>query len=111
MTREETLKTATDAAFAEAGGEFIHFEPMGDTLHAQCALSVYEEDTFHSICQALLPHIDALVEARLLCVSKSLDLLHLYTICNGVWQEACLRLPMAGPLGETLRTAGDAPPV
>lgn len=107
MGREEALKALVGEVFTQAGGDFIHFEPMGDTLHAQCALSVCEEDTFHAICQGLLPQMDSHVEGRLLGVSKSLDHLYLYTLSNGAWQEACLALPMAGALGTALRKASD----
>ncbi len=106
MEREEALKILADGVFAEAGGEYIHFEPQGDTLHAQCVLPEYGEDVFHTICRGLLPQMDAHVEGRLLFVAKSLDSIHLYTLSNGAMKESCLGLPPAGPLGEALRNAG-----
>ncbi len=107
MDREEALKTLVDSILFEAGGEYIHFEPSGDTLRAQCSLPAFAEDVFHSVCDKLLPGLDEHLEAKLLFVSKNLESLFLYTISRGKVQEACIDLPPAGPLGHLLRLNGN----
>lgn len=102
MERESELKTSFTAILEQYGGEFIHFEEMGDTMRAQCAFARYEEDLFHDICDDIAPQMDFFVEARLLFVNKDLDTLHIFVINNGKWQESCLRLPEAGPLSRAL---------
>lgn len=102
MERESELKTAVTGILEQYGGEFIHFEEMGDTMRAQCAFARYEEDLFHDLCDDIAPHMDSFVEARLLFVNKDLDTLHIYAISNGNWRESCLSLPDAGPLTREL---------
>ncbi len=105
LEREEELKLLVQATLVSNDAEFIHFEAMGDTLHAQCMLTAYGEDVFHSICEALAAQVPADVEGRLFFVSKELYHVHLYTFFNGKWQEACMQLPAAGPYGEGLRNS------
>ena len=102
LERETELKAAVAGIWEQYGGEFIHFEEMGDTIRAQCVFAKYEEDLFHDICEDIAPHMDSFVEARLLFINKDLDTLHLYTISNGNCRESCLSLPIAGPLGLAL---------
>ena len=102
LERESELKTSFTAILEQYGGEFIHFEEMGDTMRAQCAFDRYEEDLFHDICDDIAPQMDSFVEARLLFVNKDLDFLHIFVINSGKWQESCLRLPEAGPLSRPL---------
>ena len=96
------LKAAVTAIWEQYGGEFIHFEEMGDTMRAQCAFAKYDEELFHDICEDIAPHMDSFVEARLLFINKDLETLHIFTISNGRWQECCLSLPDTGPLGRAL---------
>ena len=103
LAREDELKSQVEALLQESGGEFIHFEAMGDALHAQCVFQEYGEELFHGICATIAPRMDGHVEARLLFVSKDLECLHLYAASDKKWHEAVLQLPMAGPLGEVLR--------
>lgn len=102
LERESELKASFTAILEQYGGEFIHFEEMGDTMRAQCAFARYEEDLFHDICDDIAPQMDFFVEARLLFVNKDLDTLHIFVVNNGKWQESCLRLPEAGPLSRAL---------
>ena len=102
LERESELKASVSAILEQYGGEFIHFEEMGDTMRAQCAFAKYEEDLFHDICDDIAPQMDSFVEARLLFVNRDLDLLHIFVLNNGKWQEGCLRLPEAGPLSRAL---------
>ena len=102
LERESDLKASVTAILEQYGGEFIHFEEMGDTMRAQCAFAKYEEDLFHDICDDIAPKMDSFVEARFLFVSKDIDLLHVFVLNNGRWQESCLRLPEAGPLSRAL---------
>lgn len=102
MERESELKAAVTAIWEQYGGEFIHFEEMGDTMRAQCAFAKYDEELFHDICEDIAPHMDSFVEARLLFINKDLETLHIFTISNGRWQECCLSLPDTGPLGRAL---------
>jgi hypothetical protein len=102
LEREGELKTTAAAILEQHGGEFIHFEEIGDTMRAQCIFEPYEEALFHNVCDALAPHMDDVVEARLLFVNKDLNFLHIYTISRGIWQECCLQLPETGPLGRSL---------
>ena len=100
---EEDLKAKATVFFEQNGGEFIQFEAMGDTLRAQCLFLNYDETLFHQLCEDLLPLINGDIEARLLFVNKDLESLHLYTLTHGKWQECCMMLPVAGPLGHALR--------
>lgn len=102
LEREAELKLAINEALENNGAEFIHFEPMGDTMRAQCMFAAHAEDLFHEICKGLAPHMDGNVEARLLFVHKNLDLLHIYTISKKKWKEACLSLPLSGPIAKAL---------
>ena len=102
MERESELKTSFTAILEQHGGEFIHFEEMGDTMRAQCAFARYEEDLFHDICDDIAPQMDSFVEARFLFVDKDVNSLHIFVINNGRWQESCLRLPEAGTLSRAL---------
>lgn len=102
LEREAELKTTFSAILERSGGEFVHFEEMGDTMRAQCVFAKYEDDLFHDICDDIAPHMDSLVEARLLFVNKDLECLHFFTISNGSWQECCLCLPETGPIGRAL---------
>mgnify|MGYP003622724622 CR=1 FL=1 len=108
LEREEELKIFASRLMEDQGGEYLHFEALGDALRAQCVFSGYDEDLFHALCDALAPAMDDHVEARLLFVSKDLDHLHLYTISKGKWQESSLILPL-GPIGKALAEE-DAPP-
>ncbi len=99
LEREEELKTFLARIIEEHGGEFTHFEALGDTLRAQCVFSEYGEELFHEFCDKLAPALDNQVEARLLFVSREMDFLHLYGIRDGQWTESCLSLPPAGPIG------------
>ncbi len=102
MERESELKTSFTEILEQHGGEFIHFEEMGDTMRAQCAFARYEEDLFHDICDDIAPQMDSFVEARFLFVDKDVNSLHIFVINNGKWKESCLRLPEAGPLSRAL---------
>ncbi len=107
MEREAELKIFFAEVLEQNGGEFIHFEEMGDTMRAQCAFLKYEDELFHDICDDIAPHMDSFVEARLLFVNKDLDALHVFTISNGSWQECCLSLPETGPIGRALLDRDD----
>lgn len=61
----------------------------------QCVFAHHEETAFHAACAAVAPLLRDNVEGRMLFVDKGLDLLHLYLLADGVWQEAALRLPDA----------------
>lgn len=102
LERESELKVLATEILEQNGGEFIHFEEMGDTMRAQCVFARYDEDLFHDICEDVAPLMDGFVEARLLFVNKDLDELHIYAINNGKWSESCLRLPHAGPIGKAV---------
>ncbi len=102
LAREGSLKTFVTQVLDECGGEFAHFEALSDTLRAQCVFTQHDEELFHEICEKLAPAMDADVEGRLLFVSKELDFLHIYALSNGSWEESCINLPMAGPLGRAL---------
>ena len=100
---EGALKISMTAILEQHGGEFIHFEEMGDTMRAQCVFNEHSESLCHAVCDALAPLMDGRVEARLLCIDKDLDALLYYTLSQNTWQEAALRLPLAGPLSKALR--------
>lgn len=102
LEREGDLKLEFAAILDQNGGEFVHFEEMGDTMRVQCMFAQYEEKLFHAICDDLAPLMDGFVEARLLFVHKDMETLHIYTVCNRDWQESCLRLPDSGPLARAL---------
>ena len=100
---EGALKVAMTAVLEQNGGEFIHFEEMGDTMRVQCVVNEYAENLFYAVCDAFAPLMDGRGEARLLFVDKDLDGLHYYTVSERNWQEAVLHMPAAGPLTKTLR--------
>ncbi|MDR0826846.1 MAG: hypothetical protein LBN33_03070 [Desulfovibrio sp.] len=99
---EAELKVELAAILADQGGEFVHFEEIGDTVRLQCVFADYEEAVFHTVCERIAPLMDGRVESRLLFVNKDLDLLYIYTISNGDWRECCLHLPAPGPLAKAL---------
>lgn len=101
--KEDGITTFTEALLARFGGTFINFEPVGDALHAQCVFQKFSEETAHELCDALVPLMDHGVEARFFFVRKTLVLVSLYTLSEGVWQEAQMQLPDAGPIGGLLR--------
>ncbi len=103
LETEGALKISMTAILERKGGEFIHFEEMGDTMRAQCVFHEHSESLCHALCKALAPLMDGRVEARLLLVDKDLDALLYYTLSQGTWQEAALRIPLAGPLSQALR--------
>jgi hypothetical protein len=100
LARENEIKQWVEQALTSNGGEFIHYEAVGDALHAQCVFPEHAEAVFHAVCDVLGPHMDGLVEGRLLFVEKALGHLHLYALANRSWREACLGLPPAGTLGD-----------
>jgi hypothetical protein len=102
LEREADLKVSLALVLEQHGGEFVHFEEKGDTMRVQCVFDKYDEELFHSICDEIASGIDSHVEARLLFVSKDLDFLHIFTMHEEKWQECCLSLPQAGPLGRAL---------
>ena len=101
LTREDEIKGLVQAILEDAGGEFIHFEAMGDALRFQCVLPEERERVFHTICDKLAPHVKDGLDARLLLVDKDLGELYFYTIVHGNWQEAVMSLPPAGYLAKT----------
>ena len=103
LERESELKATVAAILEQNGGQFVHFEEMGDTMRVQCAFTEYEEDVFQEICRDVAPLADGFVEARMLFVDKDMDCLYIYTISSGKWKECCLRLPESGPLGLAVR--------
>jgi hypothetical protein len=100
---EANLKIEANKILEERGGEFIHFEEMGDTLRVQCVFPETRESLFHSVCEELAPLMDGTVEARLLFVDKDLDGLFFYTLSRGEWKEGLIALPAAGPITLALR--------
>lgn len=95
LAREAELVDALQGALDASGGEHIDFTPTGDALRVQCVFANHEETAFHAACAAVAPLLRGDVEGRMLFVDKGLDLLHLYLLADGVWQEAALRLPDA----------------
>lgn len=95
LAREAELVDALHGALDASGGEHIDFTPTGDALRVQCVFAHHEETAFHAACAAVAPLLRDNVEGRMLFVDKGLDLLHLYLLADGVWQEAALRLPDA----------------
>jgi hypothetical protein len=103
LSLESGLKVGLTGIIAGQGGEFAHFEAMGDTMRVQCVFTEHGEKLFHSFCAQLAPLMDGNVEARLLFVDKDLDLLHVYTLNGGTWKECCISLPAPGPLTLAMR--------
>lgn len=103
LEKEAALKMGLTTIMEEAGGEFIHFEEMGDTMRMQCVFPEYGEDLFHPLCRQIAPSMDGHVECRMLFVHKDLDFINFYTVSNGTWQEGCVHLPLPGPLSTALR--------
>ena len=100
LAREEEVKALLQGVLENVGGEFIHFEALGDSLRFQCAFAEENNDTFHHVLDAMAPNIKKDVDARVLLVDKDLDTLYYYSIANGRWQEAVVGLPPAGYLAE-----------
>ena len=103
LEKEAALKPAVTRILEEAGGEFIHFEEMGDTMRIQCVLPEYGEELFHPLLEGIARLMDGQVECRVLFVHKDLGFLHIAAVSRGVWQESCLHLPAPGPLTRALR--------
>lgn len=100
LAREDAVKNLVQDVLEKAGGEFIHFEAMGDTLRFQCVLAEERESVFQDVCDDLAPHVKDGLDARLLLVDKDLGSVYFYSIVNGRWQEAVMGLPPAGYLAE-----------
>lgn len=98
LTREDELKAQVQTALDALGGEFLHFEAMGDALRFQCLLAEEREKIFHAVCDALAPHVLHGLDARILVVDKDLNSLYYYSISGGKWQESLIGLPPAGYL-------------
>lgn len=96
LAREEETKLLMQETLENAGGGFINFEALGDTLRFQCMLPDEDEGAFHRICEALAPNIKKGLDARMLLVDKDLDTLYYYSLVDGRWQEAIVGLPPAG---------------
>lgn len=103
LALEGSLKLDLTEIMETRGGEFIHFEEMGDTMRAQCVFPEYRESLFHGICDSLAPFMDGRVEARLLFVDKDLDAVHFYAVSGNEWRESCVGLPAPGPLTTAFR--------
>lgn len=103
LEKEAALKLGMTRILEEAGGEFIHFEEMGDTMRIQCVLPEYGEELFHPMLERIAPLMDGQVECRVLFVHKDLSFVHIVTVSGGAWQESCLHLPAPGPLTRVLR--------
>ena len=101
LSREEEVKALVQGILERAGGEFIHFEALGDTLRFQCVLPEERESVFHAICDNLAPHVKNGLDARMLLVDKDLDTLYSYSITGGKWQEAVIGLLPSGYLATT----------
>ena len=110
LTREEDIKVAVQAVLEKFGGEFIHFEALGDALRFQCLLPEERDAVFHGICDDLAPHVKNGLDARLLLVDKDLDALYYYSITNGSWQEGLVGLPPSGYLAPAARVQLTRPP-
>ena len=98
---EETAKATVQGILEKSGGEFIHFEAMGDTLRFQCLLPEENDEVFHAICDGFAPHANEHLDIRLLFVDKDLGSIYFYSISAGKWQEATVALPPPGYLPET----------
>ncbi|SBV93505.1 conserved hypothetical protein [uncultured delta proteobacterium] len=96
LAREEGIKAMVQTVLEKAGGDFIHFEALGDALRFQCVLTEEREEAFHAICDNLAPAVKNGLDARLLMVDKDLDTLYFYSVTGGKWQEALVGLPPAG---------------
>ncbi|MDL2316134.1 hypothetical protein LJC59_03525 [Desulfovibrio sp. OttesenSCG-928-A18] len=97
---EAELKLAVNALLERHEADFIHFEPLGDTMRVQCVFSNYDEQLFHSMCEGMAPHMDGRVEGRLLFVHKDLDTVHFYAVNNKKWRESRIALPPSGQQGQ-----------
>ena len=98
LTREEEVKALVQGVLETAGGDFIHFEALGDTLRFQCVFPEERDAVFHSICDGLAPHVKNGLDARMLMVDKDLGAVYFYSLTDGRWQEAVIGLPPAGHL-------------
>ena len=98
LSREEEAKLMVQAALERAGGEYIHFEALGDTLRFQCLLPEERDAVFHGICDGLAPYAANGLDARLLFVDRDLDSLYIYSLSGGKWQECAVAMPPAGTL-------------
>lgn len=103
LALEADMKLELNKILEERGGEFIHFEELGDTLRVQCVFAESEENLFHSVCEEIAPLMDGTVEARLLFVDKDLEGVSFYVVNRGEWQEGFVSLPPAGPITLALR--------
>jgi hypothetical protein len=103
LSLESDLMVGLTGIIAGQGGEFTHFEAMGDTMRVQCVFVEHGEKLFHSFCSELALLMDGNVEARVLFVDKDLDMLHVYTLNGGTWRECCISLPAPGPLTLAMR--------
>lgn len=103
LEKEAALKSSVTVILEESGGEFIHFEEMGDTMRVQCVFAEYGEELFHPVMSRIAPLMDGQVECRALFVHKDLGFIHIFTVSRGAWQESCLHLPAPGPLTRALR--------
>lgn len=98
LTREDEVKAMVQGVLEKAGGEFIHYEALGDALRFQCVLPEEREEVFHTICDDLAPSVKDGLDARLLMVDKDLGAVYFYSVTGGKWQEAVTGLPPAGYL-------------
>ncbi len=96
LAREEEVKEHIRAVLTEHGGDFLHFEALGDTLRVQCVFQAGDEDFFQALCAAVAPWFNEGISARLLFIDKDLESLFFYGIRDGAWQEAVLALPECG---------------
>ncbi|MDL2271759.1 hypothetical protein LJC23_01855 [Desulfovibrio sp. OttesenSCG-928-I05] len=96
LAREEEAKLLLQNVLMEHGAEFLNFEALGDTLRAQCVFSGGDEAFYQDICNAMSPVLRDGITGRLLFVDKDLEILHLYALADGKWQEAVMQLPQPG---------------
>lgn len=96
LAREEEAKLLLQSVLLEHGAEFLNFEALGDTLRAQCVFSGGDEAFYQDICTAMSPVLRDGITGRLLFVDKDLEILHLYALADGKWQEAVLHVPEPG---------------
>ncbi|MDL2279286.1 hypothetical protein LJC15_01300 [Desulfovibrio sp. OttesenSCG-928-G11] len=98
LTLEGEIKVALTDVMEKNGGEYIHFEEMGDTMRMQCVFPEFDENLFHAVCEGAANLMDGRVEARMLFVDKDLDGALFYTLSDGDWQECMVGLAPAGPI-------------
>ncbi|MBQ7456759.1 MAG: hypothetical protein IJS54_04060 [Desulfovibrio sp.] len=99
LSVEDAFIEAVDAILERADAENIDFTPMGDSLMLQCNCIGHKLYIFRKIACDLAEMLPQTISGRLVCLSHSLTICHIYWLHPKKWEEQSFLIPKVPPEG------------